>query len=312
MRKDEIAVYNQIAESAAKQISESRSFFEKMYKATFGGIILIGTIGIGLFYWLVAQTYADIEATIEKKTDQQLVVLQEKIRNRVEEEFKTEKMKELIRSVAQDQTKKGLSDVITRTVGDQVLAAIKAEGPKIQQTVILETKKSVSDLAPSIIDKAVTEKTAEAERRIQSKIAESKEVIHAGNLAIVARNDSGTAYDELMALMRTTQDPQVKEIGATTRYSILEQLNNNGLYMDRSFRETQTAQELLEFLDDPNPQSREAAIDTLVGLKNKSIVPKLLEKAEHDPSIAVRHAAFRGLQIVAAQQFDAEIEQWQA
>lgn len=312
MRKDEIVVYNQIADSAARQISESRSFFEKMYKATLGGVILVGTIGIGVFYWLVASKYAEIEATIEKKTDQQLVALQEKVRSRVEEEFKTEKMKELIRSVAQDQTKKGLSDVITRAVGDQVLAAIKAEGPKIQQAVIQETKKSVSDLAPSIIDKAVKEKTSEAESRIQSKLAESKEVIRAGNLAIVARNGSGTAYDELMTLMRITQDPQVKEIGTTTRYSILAELNSNSIYMARSFREAPAEQELLKLLDDPSPENRQAAIDVLVGQGKKFIVPKLLEKAEHDPAIIVRHAAFRGLQILTAKQFDAVIEQWQA
>jgi HEAT repeat protein len=82
--------------------------------------------------------------------------------------------------------------------------------------------------------------------------------------------------------------------------------------MNKSFRETQTVQELLKLLDDPNPQNRQAAIDTLVGQGNKSIVQRLLEKAEHDPSIAVRHAAFRGLQIITAKQFDAEIEQWQA
>ena len=52
---------------------------------------------------------------------------------------------------------------------------------------------------------------------------------------------------------------------------------------------------------------------TLVAIGDKSIVPRLLEKAEHDPFIVVRHAAFRGLQTLTGQQIEAlRIEQWKA
>jgi hypothetical protein len=299
----EFTVYNQISESAAKQISESRSFFEKMYKTTLGAILLIAAVGIGVFYWLVGQKYADIEATVARKTDEQLAALQQKIRNRVEDEFKTEKMRALIQSVAQDQTKSGLSDVITRAVGSQVQAAIKAEGPKIQQTVIQETKKSVSELAPTI-QRAVKEKAAEAEGRVQSRIAQWEDVMQASNLAILARNGSGVSYDQLMALTRTTQNPQIRTIGTSTQNQLFLEMNQ-GIYMNRQFKEKKSEQELLRLVDDPNPLSRQAAIDSLVAIGNKSIVPRLLEKAEHDPFMVVRHAAFRGLMVLTGEQIEA-------
>ena len=258
----EFTVYRQISEYAASQISESRTFFEKMYKTTLGAILLIAAVGLGLFYWLVGQKYADIEASMNRKTNEQLAVLQQQIRNRVEDEFKTEKMKVLIRSVAQEQTKSGLSDVITRAVGDQVQGAIKAETPKIQQTVIQETKKSVSELAPTI-DRAVKEKAAEAEGRIQSRIAKWEDVLRAGNLAILARNGSGVAYDQLMALAGTTQNPDIREIGITTQNQLFLEMSQP-IYSNRHFKEKKSGQELLKLLDDPQPLTRQAAIDELV------------------------------------------------
>lgn len=307
----ERAIYNQIYESAAKQVSESRSFFEKMYKTTLGAILLIAAVGIGVFYWLVGQKYADIEASVARKTDEQIAALQQQIRNRVEDEFKTEKMKALIRSVAQEQTKSGLSDVITQAVGSQVQAAIKAEGPRIQQTVIAETKKSVSELAP-IIDKTVKEKATEAESRIQGRLAQWEDVVQAGNLAIVARNGSGEAYDKLMTLTQTTQNPQVRSIGVTTQNQLFLEMNQ-GIYMTRQFKEKKTEQELIKLLDDPNALTRQAAIDSLVAIGNKAIVPRLLEKAERDPFMVVRHAAFRGLATLTGEQIEAlQIERWQA
>ena len=54
---NKFTVYREISESAAKQISESRTFFEKMYKTTIGAVLLIATVGIGFFFWFVGQKY---------------------------------------------------------------------------------------------------------------------------------------------------------------------------------------------------------------------------------------------------------------
>jgi len=311
VNKRDFTLFNQISDAAAKQISESRSFYERMFKTTLSAILLIATVAVGVFFWLLGQKYAEIEATVARKTDEQVTQLQQQIRDRLEEEFKKEKMQELIRTVAQDQTRSGLSDVITRAVGDQVRVAIKAEGPNIHQTVIQETKKSVLGLAPTI-EKAVHEKAAEAESRVQGRIAQWEDVLRAGNLAILARNGSGEDFDRLMTVRRTTKNPQIQQIAVTT-YNQLYLDMNQPFYTTRQFMEKKTEQELIILLDDPAPLSRKAAIDSLVETGNKSIVPKLLEKAEHDPFMVVRHAAFKCLQTLTGEKIDAlQIDRWKA
>jgi HEAT repeat protein len=86
---------------------------------------------------------------------------------------------------------------------------------------------------------------------------------------------------------------------------------NQPFYSSRKFKEQKTEPELLKLLDDPAPLTRQAAIDSLVGLGNKAIVPRLLEKAESDPFIVVRHAAFNGLKTLTGEQIEApQIERW--
>ena len=69
----------------------------------------------------------------------------------------------------------------------------------------------------------------------------------------------------------------------------------------------------MSLLDDPNPFNRKAAIDELVTMRNKSIVPILLDKSEHDKFIIVRHAAYHGLEVLTGQKIGAlQIEQWKA
>ena len=85
------------------------------------------------------------------------------------------------------------------------------------------------------------------------------------------------------------------------------------IYTSRTFSETKTEPELLILLDDPHPLVRCAAIDELVKYGNKSIVPKLLEKAEHDPFMVVRRAAFRALRVLTGEKFEAmDIDAWKA
>jgi hypothetical protein len=311
VNKRDFALFNEISDSAAKQISESRSFFEKMYKTTMAAILLIAAIGLSIFFWFFGQKYSDIEASVSRKTDEQIVALQQQIRKRVEEEFKTENMKALIRSVAQEETKSGLSEVILRAVGDQVQNSIKAQSPKIQETVIQETKKSVSGLAPTI-DKAIAIKAKDAENRIQNRIAQWEEISQVGNLAILARNGDGGAYDRLMTLGRTKNNPDIQLIATTTENQLFIEMNQP-FYSQRNFIEEKSEQEMLKLIDDPQPLIRKAAIDTLANKGNKSIVPRLLDKAETDPYLVVRHAAFHGLQVLTGEKIEAlQLSRWKA
>jgi hypothetical protein len=86
---NESNVYSKLYEFAATQIFQSCDFFEKAYKIALRVLLLIAVVVIGVFYWLLGQKYTDIEATITRKTDEQLGVLQQQILKRVEDEFRT-------------------------------------------------------------------------------------------------------------------------------------------------------------------------------------------------------------------------------
>ena len=93
--------YKDITEFAARQVSESRQMFERFYKLTFGSIAIVAALITGGFYFLVGREYRDIEskvqATVGKKTDEEIARLQQEVRARIEAEFKTENLHRLVR-----------------------------------------------------------------------------------------------------------------------------------------------------------------------------------------------------------------------
>src|SRR2546422_673103 len=133
-------------------------------------------------------------------------------------------MRALIREVAIAQTKAGLSDVINRAVVETVERRVKAEEPQIKETVAAETKKAVSGLGPTI-EAQIHKKATEAENRIQARIAQSEQVIKAGNLAILARNGLATAYDELMKIAGNTPNPDIQTIAVTSRNQLYVEMD---------------------------------------------------------------------------------------
>ncbi len=303
--------YKEIYQFAAAQVSESRTAFERYYKLTIGGMLLIASLTIGAFFWLVGKEYKDIAATVEKKTDTQIAALEREIRDRVDQQFKTENMRALIREVAIAQTKAGLSDLINRAVVETVERRVKAEEPQIKETVATETKKAVSGLG-STIEAQIHKQATEAENRIQARIAQSEQVIRAGNLAILARNGLATAYDELMKIAGNTSNSDIQMIAVTTRNQLYLEMDTP-LYTTRMFKAQKSKQELLALLDDQQPLMRKAAIDSLVSLGEKSVVAKLLQIQERDPFIVVRQAAYRGLKSLTGQEIDPlAFDQWSA
>lgn len=297
-------LYKDIYEFAANQVSESRAGFERYYKITIGGMVLLATLAVGIFFWLVGKQYSDIANTVQTKTDNQLAELQQEVRARIEDEFKTEKMRTLIHDVAVQQTKSGLGTTINRAVARTVESRVAAEGPQIARTVQTETKKATAGLFP-IIDKAVKEQTTVAAAHIQQQMAQWQEVIKAGNLAILARNGIGSAYDELQQLAIHTSNQDVKMVALSTRNELwLEMDQIHSMYQTRQFRVTPSKEELIRLMNDPQPLTRKAAIDTLVNTNDKSIIPQLIHIYEGDQMILVRTAAYHGLEQLTGQKFE--------
>ena len=118
-------------------------------------------------------------------------------------------------------------------------------------------------------------------------------------LAILASHEDGDAYDKLVAL-GTSTDPDIRSISISTQNEVYLQMTQT-LRTSRSFTTLQTNDQMIALLNDPNPLTRQAAIEGLVNQRDNTIVPKLLDMAEHDPALFVRRDAYFGLQGLTGQ-----------
>lgn len=113
----EISDAFKLYEFSAKQVSDSRASFEQYYRTTLGAIFAVVTVGGIVFGFLGWDKYKDIESSVTQraethfqKVDQDM---QSMLRQRIDDEFKTEKIQELIRTEAKAQTKEGLKNEIS-------------------------------------------------------------------------------------------------------------------------------------------------------------------------------------------------------
>lgn len=307
----EVNPYREIYQFAAGQISESRATFERYYKLTIGGLVLLATLTIGVFFWLVGKEYRDIAAGVRIRTDAETETLKQDIRKRIEDQFKTENMRVMIREVAVAQTKAGLSDVINRAVVETVERRVRAEEPQIHQAVVQETQKAVLAVQPSMKGE-IKQRVDELSATIEARIAQTQELLRVANLSILARNGLGPAYDELVRLGNTTSNADIRAISTTTQNQVYLEMDVP-FYTTKSFTTPKSVQELITLLENEQPLVRKAAIDDLTAKGEKAIVPKLLQIAEHDPYMVVRQAAFRALQVLSGQQIPPlQIQAWKS
>lgn len=223
--------YKDIYQFVSNQVSESRQAFERYYKLTLGSILLIATIVVAATFWLLGRQFADIEATVQESADKQIQLLQEEVRNRIDEEFRTERIQSLIRDVVREKTERGLRASIQQAVVQHVETRVKAEQPSINRTVLEETKKAVSQLEPSIRTE-VSKRVDAALIPFNTRMKQTEEILRVGTLAILARNGDGGAYDQLMGLGQTSKNPDVRSISVTTYNQIYLEFSS-ALYMTR-------------------------------------------------------------------------------
>lgn len=239
--------------------------------------------------------------------------IRSQVASQLQSKLITPEVEKTVRKALEDQTKDFVSDKINPL--NQQITQMKNDLTKLESMT-----KSISSIGMNVeqlreklnVAEKDLKKLSDAQARLQTMVAKSEDLLRAGNLSILARNGSGEAYDQLMVLARSTQNPDIRMLSITTQNQLFLEMNQP-FYSERHFKEKKSNQELLKLFEDSNPMIRKAAIDDLVALGDKSIVPRLLEKAEHDPLILVRHAAFQGLKVLTGQEIEAlQIEQWKA
>ena len=304
----------EIVQFAVNQISESRQAFERWYKMTWFSIGVVATLVFGALFYFVGQKYEDIESQLQKRAEAKMADIEASIKKEAEQQFQTDSIQALVRDVATQQTKTGLSDVINRAVTAEVSERIKAQEPHIHQVVAQETRaavqhatlqvnadvRSVVSKSSSAIEKQMASELGRLKSEVDSRISASDSLARANHLANLARNGDGRGYDQLMKLAGETSSRDVVDVAMSVRNQLYLEWDDT-LYATRSFNVPPSDEALWKFLDDPQALTRRAAIDTLVGKGEKSAVEKLLVMAEHDPYLVVRRAAFRGLKILTGQ-----------
>jgi len=106
--------FKDLYEFSGKQISESRSTFERFYKLTLGAMGLVAVVALGFFYYFVGQQRKDIDAIVSNQANAHFQDLDKELRAkiiaRIDDEFRTDKMQEMIRTVAREETASGLGN----------------------------------------------------------------------------------------------------------------------------------------------------------------------------------------------------------
>lgn len=272
--------YVDIYEFAAHQVSESRASFERYYKVTIGAVFALATLAVGGFYLLVGHEYNNLEQSVSQKADAHFEQLDADIRGRMEARIK---------------------DAIGKATSAAVVEKVKDEEPEIRKAAIEETRNTVIGLSPNLENEVQT-RVAAATKEVDDKIRRLEQLLDASTLAILATHGDGQAYDKLM-LLGASNDPQIRTISTSVQYQVYLDMTET-VRPGQHFAELKTIEQMVMLLDDPDPLTREAAIGGLVEKGQKSIVPKLLDVAEHDPSLFVRRAAYGGLRALTGQNIE--------
>lgn len=107
MNKDEFDIYNKIADSAAREISESRSFYSTMFSKTLNTLLIIFGIAGAIFIFLFGRTYIEVKNTVSEVKES----VSKEISAQVEKEFDKDEIKKIVQKVAEEQTKKAVLEV---------------------------------------------------------------------------------------------------------------------------------------------------------------------------------------------------------
>ena len=342
-RFDEAEFLRRTFDRSLQEMDRSRAYFEKLLKWTLWAGVAIFTLGVGLLGIFGFRSWNDIQTRMDKElnTTKEAIITQgneaiNDIQKQMAYELKTTKdaiitrgnkaiaetdniirqnavaafqdnnLRRYVREVAKEKTDKELNEVIQQSVNDQVATRIKAEGPQIKNTVVIETKRAVTELNPVIsseVKSEVQKQSSESLEPLRQQVKNYQEVVEVSTLALLARNGSGDTYDQIAKIASSTKDPNVREICFSTLMQIYVEMNS-GIYSGRTFTEKKSPEEMKKLLDDPNPFYRWAAADGLSGTNDNNIVPKLITMSNQDKNLWVRRAAYEALKHLTNQKFE--------
>jgi len=245
-------------------------------------------------------------ARMQTETDAQIKSMQSDIRERLNQQFQSQNLRGIVMEAAKEHTQTTAKPLIQAEVGSQVKRRLDAEQGSIQRAITDQTQAAVKQMTPQI-DRLVKE-------NVDSKIQSQVEPVRK-ELAAVQRSgqiqglinrmnaDDAQAFDLLatMPILSLESDEQ-KLIASSLRSVFL--MENQGMFVSRSFPQPMSDEQLVSFLNNTEPTTRQAALDTLVSKKNVKLLPQIVNTLQNDSSLAVRASAYRLFNTWTGQKFN--------
>jgi hypothetical protein len=234
--------------------------------------------------------------TLERQTGQ----IQQQIASRLNDEFKTEAIRNTVQSAAKQQTAGALLPIITTEVKSQVNAGVKSEQQNVQRTLLQEVHQSVEDLKPTInqrVDDTVTQAvgaavTSQVDSQIAPRLKQLENSAQVSTLINQAESGDGPSFDTLDVMAGDSQVPQdVRNLALKVVRSLVAS-HNAGFYSSRTFNDPKTEIQAVQLLSDSDPQTRQAAIDSLGESYWRSHMDQLFGVMMSDGALEVRTAAY--------------------
>ena len=304
----------EILEFTERENQKHRDYFQMLYKWTSGALaIIVLTVGV-LVAFVGWHTVEDIRKQAQSATDQEIsnirkqsrdtlehqtLEIQRQITEKLNNEFRSDAIRQTVQSAARQQTAGALLPIITTEVRSQVGASVKSEQQTVQRKMLEQVHQSVEDLKPTInkrVDESVSQSVSVAVRsqvdnQVTPLIRQLQDNAQVSTLINQAESDDGTSFD---TLLRMAADPQVpKNVRDIALKVVKSQIatHNSALYTSRTFTDPKTRAQLVAYLQDPDSFSRQAAIDSLGRDYWKSNLDQLFTFMMSDPSLDVRMSA---------------------
>ena len=326
--REELDRQNKYLEFAQGQIERDRSFYKHLYGFAASFLAFMVAVAGVFSYTSVTQMRTDMKASVDaelvalrlqaKATSSEaqatvkteLANVRTEVQKRIDTEFQSENITNLVANAARERTEKELSGIIRSETSIQVAKGIKDQTPAIKKTVEDQTREAVTTLEPTIkasVDKATQEQVKASVVPIQSQMATYGEFIRVGNLAILARGDDRPAFDYLMQIALgdkpESANQELRKVADSTAGAIIAELKGAAFRTVYNFSEKQTPESLKRFMSSSNKRDRMAALDNYPK-DDKSVLPMLIQLIAQDSSIQVVNRAVENFNALTKQSFE--------
>lgn len=264
--------------------------------------ITVALLIAGFLGWRsIADVRQSIQEEAQEETKTEIARMQEEIRQKLTAQFETPQIQKVVKEAAANQTQSVLRPLIVQEVSTDVAKSVKDEQHTINSTLISETHKAVGQLTPTIdgivsarvnatVDKAVDDKIATQIKPILTSLQSNEEI---STLILRAQAGDGGAFDQLMQIAGSpnTETGLRQSSLQVVRYIVAQ--HNPGIYLNRTFIQPRTDEQMMQLLHDPDPTARQAVIDSLSKSAILAHINEIIQIMTTDSDLNVREAGFR-------------------